>query len=183
MTHHFDRKKSLLLMVDIQQKLLPVIDDHHAMLKRIIQLHQGACRLGVAVAVSEQYPKGLGESVEQLKDEFTNHHIRLTKTRFSAMDALMEDTRAHNYDQLVVCGIESHICVLQTVRDALALSSWQRVGFVADGMGSRTQESHRVAMAHMTRLGAFPLTVEMILFDWLKDAKDDAFKDVSQLIR
>ena len=183
MTHHFDRQKSLLLMVDIQQKLLPVIDDHHAMLKRIIQLHQGACRLGVAVAVSEQYPKGLGETAQELSNQFTNEHIRLTKTRFSAMDALMEEPRASDYEQLVVCGIESHICVLQTVRDALALSSWQRVGFVADAMGSRQQESHRIAMAHMTRLGAFPLTVEMILFDWLKDAKDNAFKDVSQLIR
>lgn len=179
----FDKARTLLVVVDVQERLLPVIEGHHAMLGRIIQLHGGAKKMGVRVAVSEQYPQGLGATVAELSKEIDNNAIRIEKKTFSAWDALKNALKheAQEYDQLVVCGIESHICVLQTAFDAM--QDGKQVGYVVDAIGSRRALDKDMAMMRMNEAGLIPLTSEMILLEWLKTADDAAFKDISRLIK
>ena len=169
---------SQLVVIDVQARLLPVIQDHQSVAATIRFLLDVAAIMQVPAVLTEQYPKGLGSTVELLRNHAATV-ATLEKMRFSAADELLKDGVTAN--QFVLTGIESHICVQQT---ALELQSrGLRVFVAADGIGSRHAEDSRRAMDRMDRAGIVISTAEAIAFEWCERAGTDGFKTLSRLVR
>jgi nicotinamidase-related amidase len=179
----FVPEESLLLVVDVQEKLWPHISNKDQVRDRCRILMEGARLLDVPVIVSEQYPKGLGPTLAELLKCRTEETPLCIKNEFGcfANDALAAEVEKTGRRQLVVCGIETHVCVLQTVLSALDRDF--RVGVVADAVGSREEGNRQLALYRMRDAGAVGLSSEMILFEWMVTARHPAFKAVSQLIK
>lgn len=177
-----DSRDSLLLIVDVQERLAPAIAGGAAVEARIATLVRGARRLGVPVLASEQYPQGLGPTVPGLA-ALLEPAERLAKRAFScaAEETFLAALRGKGRGQIVICGMEAHVCVLQT---ALGLAA---AGFsvfaVADAMGSRDPANRDVGLTRMTALGVQPVTAEMVLFEWLGRSDHEAFRDLLGLIK
>ena len=181
-----DAQRSVLIVIDLQKKLVPAIDKGDQVIANAGILLEGARRLGVPVLVSEQYPKGLGPTVDAIAANLPNEAITIAKLTFSA--ARSEDfshdlsaLRTAGRDQMVICGTETHVCVLQTVADLLAEEL--PVFLVTDASGSRAEANHRAAVERMAGFGAQCVTSEMVLFEWLEAAGNDDFKALSKLIK
>lgn len=173
-----DARHSALLVVDVQERLLPAIHDGGRVLENCVWLAQVAQRLGVPVIVSEQYPRGLGATAAALSAALSAGAVR-TKIHFSCVaDGCFEDVDAWRRPQLVVAGTEAHVCVLQTVLDLQARGT--RVFVVADAVGSRRPEDRDVALARMRQHGAEVVTREMAAFEWLRRAGTDLFREISR---
>ncbi len=176
------RDRSCLLVVDVQEGLAPAISDVAPALRNTAILMQAAGRLGVPLVVSEQYPKGLGATVAELKALAPPEAI-LTKVSFSCArdDGLRRRFEVIGRPQVVICGMEAHVCVLQS---AFGL---QEAGFspfvVADAVGSRAESNREAALARMRAAGIDVMTTEMVVFEWLGRAGTDEFREVSPLIR
>lgn len=176
-------ESSVLLIVDLQERLLPAVTAPDAVVERTRILLEGALALGVDVLVTEQYPKGLGHTVPVIADLLSRNSETIEKTGFSAFAEPSFRTKlvATPKKTLIVAGIEAHICVLQTVLDAL--DDGFEVICVADAVSSRKPENRELALEAMRRAGAQVLPVESVLFMLLRDAKNPVFKTISQLIR
>ena len=181
------RFRSHLLIVDVQEKLVPVIQDAEAMISGCTYLMQTAEATGVPICVSEQYPKGLGSSVDAVLQNTAQEHV-VEKLRFSASEAFLQycasrypdsDSRQQERDQVVIAGIEAHICVLQTAFDLLAHGL--RVCVVEDAVGSRRQSDASAAMRRIRDAGAVVLTAESAAFEWCETAGTEIFRQVSRL--
>lgn len=173
-----DRRKSCLLVVDVQERLLPAIADGETVLKRCLWLFGVAQKVGVPVVVTEQYPQGLGRTVEELRAAAGEATV-VTKTHFSGVsDGCLEGTAVAARRQVVVVGTEAHVCVLQT---ALELR-WQgkEVFVVADAVGSRKAIDHELALARMRAHGIEVVTREMVAFEWLQQSATDLFREVNR---
>jgi Amidases related to nicotinamidase len=174
---------SSLLVVDIQQRLAPAIAGQETLINRAATLIEAAHRLHVPILVSEQYPQGLGHTVGALVPLLQEADQIVSKTHFSCLrePAYADSLRQLGRRQMVVAGMEAHVCVLQTVMDLLQ----QRfeVYVVADAIGSRVPESRSLAIERMRTAGAAVVTVEMVLFEWLERADRPEFRPVSALIR
>lgn len=180
------RSQSQLLIIDMQEKLLPAIVGTAGVLQGCRRLITYARRLDVPVTVSEQYPKGLGGTVEPLLALLGNGVVRLPKVEFSCLRnaALHERLMKFHEDgrpEVVVAGIEAHVCVAQTVMDLL--EDGCRVAVVADAVGSRTIESRDLALARLAQRGAEILDTEMVMFEWLERAGTPEFKDLQATIK
>lgn len=177
-----ERASSSLLVVDVQDRLAPAMTNRDQMETNVGVLLQAARRLDVPVLVSEQYPKGLGRTVSGLTGLF-REDVVIEKTAFSCV---RDDTWKMRFDalgrrQAVICGIESHVCVLQT---ALQLrESGTDVFVVADATASRTVSSRDLALARMRAAGIAVVSTEMAVFEWLGEAGTSEFKDLSALIK
>ncbi len=173
-----DAQKSSLLVIDIQEKLLPAIDDWQRTLDAVIWLTQLAKRVGVPVMASEQYPKGLGHTHPDLAVEFSTGSVA-TKMYFSCVpEGCLSALPGNEREQVVVCGTEAHVCVLQTVLDLLAAG--KKVFVVADAVGSRTPENKEMALQRMRQNGAEIVSGEMVAFEWLRMAGTPLFREVSR---
>ena len=181
-TELLDRSKTCLLVVDVQERLLPVIHGKELLLKNIQRLVSGAGILGLPVIVSEQYPKGLGPTVSPLC-ELLEKARKLEKITFSCMrdQPIADLIRETSCNSILVCGIESHVCVLQTVLDALGCGF--RVHVAADAVSSRAQENKRIALERMRQAGAVITSTESALFELLEKAGTSEFKKISALIK
>ncbi|MBW7997209.1 MAG: hydrolase [Candidatus Glassbacteria bacterium] len=177
-----DLKRTLLVVVDLQQRLVPVIDSHEAVVANCARLIEGCRVLGVPVIFSEQYPRGLGPTVEQLRKLAGDDEIA-EKITFSCLRdrALAETVAETGRDTLLVCGVEAHVCVTQTVLDAL--EAGYRVHVAADATGSRSPENKRVALERLAVEGATVTTTESALFELLKKAGTDEFRQISKLVK
>jgi len=179
---------SVVFVVDIQDKLLPVVHDNASLLKNVVLLLETASTLSIPQLVSEQYPQGLGETVAGVKRVVTQGGLQgagfLEKVCFSAVRADRFDEALAPYDdrrQAVVVGIEAHICVLQTALD-LRVRGFE-VFVVADGVSSRRESDRDKALARLRDNGCHIVTTEMVLFEWLGKAGTPLFKQVSKAIR
>lgn len=174
--------QSCLLVVDIQERLAPAIIGQETLIARVATLIKGAQALSVPMLVSEQYPKGLGHTVEPLAPLLQGQPV-IEKTHFSCLrePGFADHVRRLHRSHVVVVGMEAHVCVLQTVVDLLREP--YDVFVVADGIGSRVEESRRFAIERMQRAGATIVTVEMVLFEWLERADRPEFRPVTNLIR
>lgn len=179
-------KRSHLFVVDLQERLMPVIHDGGSVLKHVDTLLQAAARLRVPVTVTEQYPKGLGATVSGVREALPEGASVLPKTTFSAAGdpATAERVaalRGEGRDQLVFCGTEAHICVLQS---ALA---FRQAGFeifvVADAVSSRSPHSVSAACARLLHAGCHWVTTEMVAFEWMEKAATDDFRALSALFK
>lgn len=177
-----DAQRSLLLIVDVQQALLPAMADPGRVTRGAAILMKAAPRLEIPLLVSEQYPRGLGPTVPELA-ELAPAGTVLPKLHFSCTDdpELGARLRQSGRDQMVLAGIEAHVCVLQT---ALGLKAAGLHPFVvADATASRTAASHQAALARLGASGVAVGTVEMVVFEWLNRAGTPVFKDLSPLIK
>jgi nicotinamidase-related amidase len=175
-----ERTKSLLLLVDMQERLVPAMADAADVTQRCGILLRAAHALGVPVFASEQYPKGLGPTLPDLAPYATS---RLEKMEFSAYanSAIKDALTRAGQKQIVLAGVEAHVCVLQTGLDLIAAGF--QVFVVADAVASRRAESREVALHRVARAGATLITAEMALFEWLRSANAPEFRAISRLIR
>ncbi|WP_243375166.1 hydrolase [Microvirga solisilvae] len=179
-------KRSHLLVVDIQARLTPAIHDGDNVLRNVKILLQAASRLGVPVTVTEQYPNGLGPTVEAVTELLPSDALVLPKTSFSAAgDAATAERvaslRGEGRDQLVICGAEAHVCVLQS---ALGFrNQGLEVAVVADAVSSRSPHSVSAACARLLHAGCHWVTTEMTVFEWMERAATDDFRALSPLLK
>jgi nicotinamidase-related amidase len=176
------RTESQLLVVDMQERLVPAMEPERPFVAAATKLLQAANTLGIPVLASEQYPKGLGGTVSELAGLVPEAH-RYEKMEFScyANAAIRQALTSVNRPQVVLAGIEAHVCVLQTTLD-LARAG-HAVFVVTDATASRRPESRETAFRRMAAAGITLVTLEMVLFEWLRSAADPAFRELSKLIR
>jgi len=170
--------RAALLVVDIQEAFRDVIPGAEAIIARTQILARAATLLELPIVVSEQYPKGLGKTVPELSDALAGALV-LEKTSFSAAHAPGFSLDGRN--QVIVCGIETHICVAQSVLDLLATDV--EVWLACDALGSRSPDDRALAIQRLALAGAVPSSAESICFELLKDAKNPHFKEIQGLIK
>ncbi len=175
-----NREDTALLVVDVQEKLLPWIRNWHLVVWNIRRLLDGAKLLGMPTAGTEQYPQGLGPTVPELAERLGPMPSKLT---FSAAvcEEIFAGLRAQNRHKILVTGIETHVCVQQTVLDLLS-DGWQ-VYVAVDAVGSRYELDYRTALERMHSAGATLTTTEAALFEWCQQAGTAEFKQISQLAK
>lgn len=174
--------RSILLVVDMQERLLPAIAGGDGVTAGVRFLMESAELLNVPIVVSEQYPKGLGPTVSALPCEKCRTET-FDKLRFSAAEGLREilGRRTEVRDQFIVCGIEAHVCVLQTALDLR--SEGDCVFVVADAVGSRQTGDCETALRRLRDEGCVVTTAESVAFEWCEAAGSDTFRAVSRLVR
>lgn len=180
-----DRARAQLLAVDVQDRLLPAMHEGEALVERCAVLIQAAHRLGIPVTVSEQYRKGLGATVARL-DSIKGDATVLEKTHFSCaadpgIAAHIDGLARAGRGQVVVCGIEAHVCVTQSALGLKAMGL--PVTVVADAVTSRAPASVSLALTRMSAAGVTVANTEMVLFEWLHQAGTPEFKELSKLIK
>ena len=176
-------KRSSLLLVDIQEKLIPVIQNRDQVLANAERLLHGAECFEIPVTLSEQYPKGLGPTDPTLLATNNSQLEVLEKTTFSCREMFprFEGLKNEGRDQILIAGIEAHICVLQSAID-LATSGFQ-VFLVADAVGSRAAANRELAIDRCSHSGVIPVSTESILFEWCETSQNKHFKAISKLVR
>ena len=174
---------SLVLIIDVQEKLLNAVFNKTSLEKRAEIIAGAAKILGIPVIVTEQYPKGLGATVEGLKNTLAEDTQYFEKTAFSALEnqEVLDALKKSGKKQVVIFGIETHICVSQTT-NALINEGFE-VSVIRDACGSRSELEYSAGINRMKDNGAHILTTEIALFEWLKSAKHPNFKEVQMLIK
>jgi nicotinamidase-related amidase len=174
------RHDTAMLVVDMQEKLLPLIAQQQRVTWNVRRLLDGAKLLGLPILATEQYPQGLGATTPVIRERLGEVPA---KTMFSCREceALFEPFRAAGIFKILVCGIETHVCVQQTVIDLLGEGF--RVYIAADAVGSRQSLDHDWALQRMDSSGAVITTTEAALFEWCEVAGSPEFKQISALVR
>jgi nicotinamidase-related amidase len=175
-----DRGRTALAVIDVQEAFRPAVLDFDRVAANVATLVQGARLLGLPVLVTEQYPKGLGETVPEVA-QYLEGVPRMEKLAFSALDADGFPTALDGRDQVLLCGIESHVCVNQTAEDLL--TSGRGVHVVKDAVTSRTAENRELGLQKMERSGAVVTSVETALFELLRAAGTPEFKEIQALVK
>ena len=175
-----NRNDSALLVVDIQERLTPVIHNHVRVVWNASRLIAGAKTLGVPIAATEQYPQGLGHTVAELAMEISDVREKIAFSCGERGD-LFGGWRSEGRSKILITGIETHICVQQSVLDL------REAGFsvyvAADAVGSRRSEDHERGLLRMADAGATITTTEAALFEICERAGTDEFKVISKLVR
>jgi len=171
---------SALLVIDVQEKLIPKIHRAAEVVRNIAFLIDGARLVDVPVSATEQYPKGLGPTIPELAKRLPE---RPDKTAFSCCEvgSVVDGFQRGARTKIVLAGIESHVCVMQTALDLLAQNF--RVYLPVDAVGSRYSIDHEMALKRLEKLGATLTTVETCVFEWLGGAKHPRFKEASALVQ
>lgn len=177
-----DPADAVFAFIDLQDRFIPSIHAVDDLVRRAVVLARTAAILELPVLVTEQYPKGLGSTVAPLRDALPPH-TPMEKTVFSSfrVRAFREALAATGRGSVVLCGIEAHVCVLQTTLDLLRHG--HRVWVVADAVGSRTPFDRDLGLQQLAAAGAALSSTEMALFQLLEDAKAPAFRAVQALIK
>ena len=179
------RSDALLVIIDVQEKLMPVIDRRADVERNIDRLIRGCHILDIPSLVTVQYVKGLGDTVPSIRTalEETGSYEPIEKSCFSGYGCGEFQTalRQSKKRQLLVAGVETHVCVFQTVSDLLAADF--DVTIIADAVSSRTAENRDIALRRMTADGAQLSSTEMALFELLVNAGTDEFRAISKLVK
>jgi nicotinamidase-related amidase len=177
------REQAALAVIDMQDAFRTVIPDFAEVAARIGKAVQGARLLEVPVIVTEQYPRGLKHTAEEIAVHLGPESSAIEKMCFSscAADGFASRLAGGRVKQVIVCGIEAHICVAQTVLDLL--SQGLEVHLLVDCITSRKPESKQVALNRLTQAGAVQSNLEMALFEMMKTADSPQFKAVQKLIK
>jgi nicotinamidase-related amidase len=175
--------QSALTVIDMQEAFRTKIPDFSEVAERIATMVRAAKLLQLPIIITEQYPKGLGHTATEILEVLPASTEVIEKTTFSScgarqFQAQLEKTGAK---QVIVCGIEAHICVNQTVHDLLACGF--QVHLLTDCVTSRKQNNKEVAIRKMELGGAIPSSLEMAVFEILRDAKHEHFKAIQGLIK
>ncbi len=176
------KEDTVLVLIDIQGKLAQIVDNSEEVISNIAKVTEGVKILGLPVLWLEQYPKGLGPTVEQISQHLTDQQP-IEKITFSAYDTeeFVQQLEATGRKKVLLAGIETHICVYQTAAHLLA--NGYEVEVLADCVSSRTAQNSAIGLQKMVQLGAKVTNVEMALFEMLQVAKGDTFKAISKLVK
>lgn len=178
-----NERTSQILIIDIQERLINAVYNKAQIEKKATILAHAASILGIPVIVTEQYPKGLGSTIQSIRDGLREKAAYFEKTSFSAIEnpgiasALDKTPRK----QIVVFGIETHICVSQTATALIAKG--YDVTVISDACSSREMSEHAAGLERIKENGAHVITTEIAVFEWLKGARHIKFKEIQNLIK
>ncbi len=176
------KDNTVVLLVDVQGKLAEIIYGSDKLLENIELLIKATQRLGIPIIWLEQYPKGLGPTQEvlsrYLKDEAYFEKISFSAYKNKAFKSYLDSLNRKN---ILLTGIESHVCVYQTGKDLLAAD--YAVQIVEDAVSSRTKENKQIGIKKLNQLGATSTSVEMALFELMETAEYEHFREISRLIK
>ncbi len=176
---------SALIIIDVQERLVTHIENHERLVWNVARLIEGAKVLGIGVEATEQYPKGLGGTVESLRQQLVDAGCESVpaKTMFSCRECAttFNNLADRGIRNLLLTGIETHVCVAQSAIDLIAAGF--SVYVCADAVGSRDSLDHSTALRRMENVGATLTTTEAALFEWCERAGSDEFKKISKLIQ
>lgn len=179
------REHTALVVIDVQERLFPAMDSDHReeVMRNLKVLAATAQRLQLPTLATEQYPKGLGHTLPEMKAALPTGLTPIEKVAFSCwgVEAFRSRLTASGARQVLLGGIEAHVCVLMSALDLLAAG--YGVHIVADAVTSRTQANWRLAMAQLRQAGAVVTTTETVLFQLLRQADSDDFRELARLIR
>jgi len=177
-----DRNNTALVAIDFQEKLMPAMSNREALEDKVSRLISGMRAMDIPAVVTQQYTKGLGETVAPIA-EALGEFSHVEKTTFSCMtnEEFAGRIKELNRKNIVVCGIEAHICVQQTVLQLM--EAGYNVYLIVDCISSRSEEDKLWSITRMGEAGAVITTYESILYELLKDSKDPAFKAVSAVVK
>ena len=175
-------KETLLLVIDIQGKLATSVVQPDRLVKNVSKLLRACNLLEVPVIYTEQYPKGLGPTVGELK-ELIGQETPFEKLSFSCCgnDDFMKRLRSLGRNDILVVGIETHVCVYQTCRELLEFG--YNVHLVTDAVSSRSEENRELGIQCIERAGATPTSTEMAIFELQRIAEGETFKAISKIIK
>ncbi len=173
-----ERERAALVVVDLQDAFRRAVPDFEQVARASAVLVRGAEALGVPIVITEQYPQGLGGTVPEIAEILPQGLEPLEKVVFSAAEA--EGFDLEGRDQAIVCGVETHVCVNQTVLDLQA--SGVEAHVVEEAVGSRFADSKRVGLHKMEQAGAVLTSVETALFELVGRAGTDEFKAIQALV-
>lgn len=176
-----DRQSAGLVLVDIQERLLPAMWEKERVVRQSILLTLGLQILGVPILVTEQYRKGLGATVAEVADA-VHEFSPIEKMTFSGLTSPVQSAlEARGVRDVLLCGIETHVCVTQTALDLL--DAGKRVFVVADACSSRSPENWRAGKERMAMAGAMLVSAEMVLFELLGRAGTPEFKEILKIVK
>jgi nicotinamidase-related amidase len=171
-----------LVLIDIQEKLARAMHNKEALFDNLKRMVKGARIMGLPILWAEQNPDGLGPTIREIADLLSDKKP-VSKFSFSCCgtEAFMENLKAVNCKNILVAGIEAHVCVYQTVADLVNLKF--EVQVVADAVSSRTPENRLIALEKCKAAGAVLTSTETALFELLKDASNDRFKEIIEVVK
>ena len=177
------KDETCAVMIDLQEKLFPVISNNDTLLSRCSILIEGLNALQIPLIVTEQYPKGLGTTLPAIQKILAKNTDIVEKISFSCIGSnqFLSKLNWLNKDNVLVFGIESHVCVLQTVIDLI--DSGKTPIVIKDCISSRNISDMEIALERMTKEGAIISTSESILFELCQKAGTDTFKTISKLVK
>jgi nicotinamidase-related amidase len=178
-----DPKQTALAVIDVQESFRQPIQDFSEVAARVALVAHAMQMLGVPVVVTEQYPKGLGSTATEIRAVLPEGFAPVEKTAFSSCGAgeFVARLEAACARQVLLCGVEAHVCVNQTAHDLLARG--YQVHILTDCVSSRAEQDKRVGLDKMMRSGALPSSTEMALFELMRDARHEQFKAIQKLIK
>jgi len=176
------KENSICLIIDVQERLIPHIFSNEIMEKNLGILVCGMKILEIPLIITEQYSKGLGKTISSLEDILTGNQV-IEKMAFSCCDEIefMKLFKDYNKKDVIIAGIEAHVCVLQTVLDLLELGFKPFV--IEDCIASRKLEDKEIALERMQKEGAVISTFESILFELTRVSGTQQFKSISKLVK
>lgn len=178
-----DSSKTGLLVIDVQEAFRPVIDDFGQLAARTAVAVRGFLTLGRPVLVTEQYPKGLGRTASEIREVLPADFAYVEKTAFSSCGASAVEAglRSAGVTQVVICGLETHVCVNQTAHDLLGRGF--DVHLLVDAVASRTKGNRKIGLRKLFSSGVIPSSIEMALFEMMRDATHEKFKEIQRLVK
>lgn len=178
-----ERHDAVLVVVDVQERMMPAIHDAASVTTEISRMIRGCRELGIPMLVTEQYAQGLGGTVQPVRDALGEAYQPIDKMSFSACGELlfMRQLETFNKQHALLCGVETHVCVYQTAMDLIQLG-WD-VEIVADAVGSRKPENREIAFHKLARHEIGLTSVEMALFELMGRADIPEFKNVSRIVK
>ena len=178
-----ERERAALVVIDMQEAFRAAVADFADTAARVALVAHAAQLLGVPVVVTEQYPKGLGQTAGEIRAVLSADAEPVEKTAFSSCGAreFVARLEATGARHLLLCGLEAHVCVNQTAHDLLALG--YKVHLLTDCITARTPHNREVGVNKMLASGALPSSVETALFELLRDARHEQFKAIQKLIK
>lgn len=178
-----DKNKAVLVVIDFQEAFRSAVPDFSLVASRISMALRGFQILNVPVIVTEQYPKGLGKTAEEILFTLPPEFEFIDKTAFSSCGAqsFKDRLQALSVSQVVICGLEAHICVNQTAHDLL--DQGFQVHLLTDAVASRFSADKQAGIAKMQMSGVVPSSVEMSLFELMRDSTHEQFKEIQNLIK
>ena len=177
----FNTQDTSIICIDIQEKLVNMLSNSEEIAKNCEKILKAANILNIPTIITEQYPKGLGSTIEPIKS--ITSFITKEKTSFSALqtEEFLDEFNKLQSKNVVIFGIETHICVLQSVIDLLNKN--YNVFVISDCSSSRNENNHKTALNLMQQYGAKIVTLEIALFNFLKSSKHPNFKEIQALIK
>ncbi len=174
-----DPQRAALVVIDVQEGFRKALPRFGEIAAGVATLVRGACAIGIPIVVTEQYPKGLGRTAPEVAQALPEDVGTIEKVCFSACDADGFDLRGR--DQALVCGIEAHVCVNQTALDLL--DQGREVHVARDAVGSRSEENRELGLHKVERAGAVLTSIETALFELVRRAGTEEFKQVQALVK